>query len=61
MEGSTFNSVQDVIREVHNSGEPVTRKSQAILKRAILRESWELSNDEIVLGRKLGIVSNVVE
>ena len=56
-EGSSFGSIQELIREQHSSGAPVTKKSQAILRKAILREEWELSNDDIVLGIKLGNVS----
>ena len=41
----------------HKSGLPVTAKSQTILKTAILKEDWELNNDDIELGAKIGNVS----
>ena len=43
----------------HSCGQPVTKKSQAILRKAILREEWELSNDEVTLGAKLGNVRSI--
>lgn len=36
---------------------PVTVKSGAILRRPVMRERWELSNDDVVLLEKIGRVS----
>ena len=56
-EGKDFTTIQELISNQHSSGLPVTNKSQAILSRAILKEEWELNNDDIDLGDKLGNVS----
>lgn len=53
-EGASFPTIQELIRVQHESGQPVTNKSQAILKKAILREDWELLNDHIHLEMKIG-------
>nr|KAG5707300.1 hypothetical protein BaRGS_000074 [Batillaria attramentaria] len=53
-EGSSSPTVQELIRQQHASGLPVTNKSQAILKKPILREDWELLNDHIHLEMKIG-------
>lgn len=55
-EGQEFPTIQELITNQHQSQEPVTNKSQAILVKAILKEEWELNNDEIKLGEKLGNV-----
>ncbi|XP_033327020.1 tyrosine-protein kinase Fer isoform X3 [Megalopta genalis] len=45
-EGPTFPSIQELIRHQWLSGLPVTSRSGAILKTPILRERWELNNDD---------------
>ncbi|XP_036322779.1 tyrosine-protein kinase Fer-like [Rhagoletis pomonella] len=53
-EGPPFPSIQELIMHQYQSELPVTVKSGAILKRAICRERWELSNDDVVLLEKIG-------
>lgn len=36
----------------------MTSRSGAILKTPILRERWELNNDDVILLEKIGRVSN---
>ncbi|XP_046830563.1 tyrosine-protein kinase Fer isoform X2 [Vespa crabro] len=53
-EGPTFPSIQELIRHQWKSGLPVTSRSGAILKTPILRERWELNNDDVILLEKIG-------
>ncbi|XP_017757149.1 PREDICTED: tyrosine-protein kinase Fer isoform X1 [Eufriesea mexicana] len=53
-EGPTFPSIQELIRHQWISGLPVTSRSGAILKTPILRERWELNNDDVILLEKIG-------
>lgn len=38
----------------------VTKKSQAVISRPIVREDWELNNDDIELGEKIDNVSILI-
>ncbi|XP_064645641.1 tyrosine-protein kinase Fer-like isoform X2 [Lineus longissimus] len=53
-EGPSFPTVQELIDHQLKSDLPVTVRSQAILKRAIVRSDWQLKNDEVILGPKIG-------
>ncbi|XP_034173781.1 tyrosine-protein kinase Fer isoform X6 [Osmia lignaria lignaria] len=53
-EGPTFPSIQELIKHQWLSGLPVTSRSGAILKTPILRERWELNNDDVILLEKIG-------
>ncbi|XP_078328610.1 tyrosine-protein kinase Fer-like isoform X2 [Crassostrea virginica] len=53
-EGRSFPTISELVNHQHLSGEPVTTKSQTILKNAILREQWQLRNDDIALEQKIG-------
>ncbi|XP_006567254.1 tyrosine-protein kinase Fer isoform X4 [Apis mellifera] len=53
-EGPTFPSIQELIRHQWLSGLPVTSRSGAILKTPIIRERWELNNDDVILLEKIG-------
>ena len=46
-----------MISNQYRSGRPVTIHSGALLKTPVLRETWELKNDDILLGEKIGSVS----
>jgi len=54
LEGENYATIQELIINQHRSGQPVTNKSQAILRNAIVKENWELKNDDILLGDKIG-------
>ena len=56
-EGSVFPTISELVNHQYHSGEPVTNKSGTILSNPILRESWELRNDDIALDQKIGNVS----
>ncbi|XP_076175281.1 tyrosine-protein kinase Fer isoform X2 [Ptiloglossa arizonensis] len=53
-EGPTFPSIQELISHQWLSGSPVTSRSGAILKTPIMRERWELNNDDVILLEKIG-------
>lgn len=60
-EGPSFQSIQELIIHQYQSEAPVTSRSGAILKKPILRETWELNNDDVILIDKIGRVSAVVK
>ncbi|XP_062566100.1 tyrosine-protein kinase Fer-like [Saccostrea cucullata] len=53
-EGRSFPTISELVNYQHMSGEPVTTKSQTILKTPIIREQWQLRNDDIALEMKIG-------
>lgn len=53
-EGPAFPSVRELIVHQHRSGLPVTGRSGAVLVRPIIRERWELNNDDVTLLDKIG-------
>lgn len=53
-EGPAFPSVRELIIHQHRSGLPVTGRSGAVLVRPIVRERWELNNDDVTLLDKIG-------
>lgn len=53
-EGPAFPSIQELIMHQHQSELPVTGRSGAVLRKPVLRERWELSNDDVVLLDKIG-------
>ncbi|KAK2171480.1 hypothetical protein NP493_1060g01042 [Ridgeia piscesae] len=54
LEGDVFPTVQELVLHQHESGVAVTKKSEVVLKKAIRREEWELSNNDVTLGQKIG-------
>lgn len=56
-EGPSFPSIQELILHQYQSETPVTSRSGSILKKPVLRERWELSNDDVILLDKIGRVS----
>ncbi|XP_063216956.1 tyrosine-protein kinase Fer isoform X4 [Bacillus rossius redtenbacheri] len=53
-EGPAFSTVQELIHYQYKSNLPVTGRSGAVLRKPILRERWELNNDDVVLLDKIG-------
>ncbi|XP_053387750.1 tyrosine-protein kinase Fer-like isoform X4 [Mercenaria mercenaria] len=53
-EGNTYPTIPELVNHQYQSGQPVTNKSGTILSKPILRESWELNNDDIALETKIG-------
>lgn len=59
-EGPAFPTVQELILHQYQSSLPVTGRSGAVLRKPILRERWELNNDDVVLLDKIGRVRNFI-
>ncbi|GAB0088288.1 Tyrosine-protein kinase [Sergentomyia squamirostris] len=53
-EGRSFPSIQELIMYQYTSEATVTQRSGAILRKPVLRERWELSNDDVILLDKIG-------
>merc|ERR1719495_1383736 len=53
-EGPAFSTIQELIVHQFQSGSPVTSRSGAVLKSPVLREKWELNNDDVDLVEKIG-------
>uniref|UniRef100_A0A182VWY2 non-specific protein-tyrosine kinase n=1 Tax=Anopheles minimus TaxID=112268 RepID=A0A182VWY2_9DIPT len=53
-EGPAFPSIQELIVHQYQSELPVTGRSGAVLRKPVLRERWELSNDDVILLDKIG-------
>lgn len=58
-EGPAFPSIQELILHQNLSETPVTSRSGAVLKKPVLRERWELSNDDVILLDKIGRVCSI--
>uniref|UniRef100_U5EPN0 Tyrosine-protein kinase n=1 Tax=Corethrella appendiculata TaxID=1370023 RepID=U5EPN0_9DIPT len=53
-EGPAFPSIQELILHQYQSEMAVTGRSGAVLRKPVLRERWELSNDDVILLDKIG-------
>ncbi|CAM1314224.1 FES (predicted) [Pycnogonum litorale] len=53
-EGPAFPSIQELVAHQHQSSSAVTNKSGVILKTPVLRERWELNNNDVELISKIG-------
>ncbi|XP_060083276.1 tyrosine-protein kinase Fer-like [Ylistrum balloti] len=53
-EGPSFPTIHELVNYQYKIGTDVTSKSRAILKKPILREQWQLKNDDIALEMKIG-------
>jgi len=53
-EGPAFNTIQELISHQYQSGATVTARSGAVLRNPVLREKWELNNDDVELVEKIG-------
>ena len=60
-EGDNCATIQELILKQHMSRQPVTNKSKAILNKPVVREHWELQNDDIQLHESIGQVSELIE
>lgn len=53
-EGPAFSTVQELIMYQYHSNTPVTNRSGAMIKNPILREQWQLNNEDVELVEKIG-------
>ena len=56
-EGNQYPSIPELVIQQYQSNLPVTNKSQAILSTPIVREDWEINNDDIEQAEKIDNVS----
>lgn len=54
LDGEAFPSIPKLIHHLQSSSLPVTKKSEAILKKPILKDKWVLEHDDIILGPLIG-------
>ncbi|MEQ2243594.1 hypothetical protein ILYODFUR_008506 [Ilyodon furcidens] len=54
LDGEGFHSIPKLIHHLQSSGLPVTKKSEATLKKPILKDKWVLEHDDIILGPLIG-------
>lgn len=60
LEGQAHSTIQELIIQQHKSMTAVTNKSQAILTAPVMRETWQIKNDDIKLEDKIGNVSEFI-
>ncbi|KAK3595439.1 hypothetical protein CHS0354_003434 [Potamilus streckersoni] len=53
-EGQAYSTIPELVMQQYQSKSPITNKSQAYMYNPILRESWELNNDDVALETKIG-------
>ena len=53
-EGPTFPTIQELIWHQHQSSNPVTSRSGAVLRSPVTREKWEMNNEDVELVEKIG-------
>ncbi|XP_015229343.1 PREDICTED: tyrosine-protein kinase Fes/Fps isoform X2 [Cyprinodon variegatus] len=54
LDGEGFTSIPKLIHHLHSSRLPVTKKSEAVLKKPIVKDKWVLEHDDIILGPLIG-------
>ncbi|XP_023187519.1 tyrosine-protein kinase Fes/Fps isoform X2 [Xiphophorus maculatus] len=54
LDGEGFHSIPKLINHLQSSRSPVTRKTEATLKKPILKDKWVLEHDDIILGPLIG-------
>ncbi|XP_032417507.1 tyrosine-protein kinase Fes/Fps [Xiphophorus hellerii] len=54
LDGEGFQSIPKLINHLQSSRLPVTRKTEATLKKPILKDKWVLEHDDIILGPLIG-------
>ncbi|XP_027871869.1 tyrosine-protein kinase Fes/Fps isoform X2 [Xiphophorus couchianus] len=54
LDGEGFQSIPKLINHLQASRSPVTRKTEATLKKPILKDKWVLEHDDIILGPLIG-------
>ncbi|XP_041846405.1 tyrosine-protein kinase Fes/Fps isoform X2 [Melanotaenia boesemani] len=54
LDGEGFHSITLLIHHLQSSGQPITKKSEVVLKKPILKDKWVLEHDDIILGPLIG-------
>ncbi|XP_072236573.1 tyrosine-protein kinase Fes/Fps [Leuresthes tenuis] len=54
LDGECFQSIPKLIQHLQSSRQHVTRRSDVVLKKPILKDKWVLEHDDIILGPLIG-------
>ncbi|XP_051947574.1 tyrosine-protein kinase Fes/Fps-like isoform X2 [Xyrauchen texanus] len=54
LDGEGFSSVPLLLDNLMNSHQPVTKKTDIVLKRPVLKDKWVLEHDDVILGQSIG-------
>ncbi|XP_060901572.1 tyrosine-protein kinase Fes/Fps [Labrus mixtus] len=54
LDGEGFPSIPQLIRYLQSSQQHVTKKSDIVLKKPVLKDKWVLDHDDIILGQLIG-------
>ncbi|XP_020516690.1 tyrosine-protein kinase Fes/Fps [Labrus bergylta] len=54
LDGEGFPSIPQLIRYLQSSQQHITKKSDIVLKKPVLKDKWVLDHDDIVLGQLIG-------
>ncbi|XP_061600103.1 tyrosine-protein kinase Fes/Fps isoform X2 [Cololabis saira] len=54
LDGDSFHSVPQLIHHLRSSRQHVTRRTDVVLKKSIVKDKWVLEHDDIVLGPLIG-------
>ncbi|KAM6943509.1 tyrosine-protein kinase Fes/Fps [Xenentodon cancila] len=54
LDGDSFHSIPQLIHHLRSSRQHVTRRTDVVLKKPILKDKWVLEHDDIILGPLIG-------
>lgn len=54
LDGESFSSIPQMIHHLLSSRQHITKKSNIVLKKPVLKDKWVLEHDDIILGRLIG-------
>nr|XP_054588116.1 tyrosine-protein kinase Fes/Fps [Nothobranchius furzeri] len=54
LDGEGFNSIPKLIHHLQSSRQPITKRSDVLLKKPVLKDKWVLEHDDIILGPLIG-------
>ncbi|TNM91169.1 hypothetical protein fugu_003458 [Takifugu bimaculatus] len=57
LEGDSFHTIPHLIHHYQTSQQHITKRSEIVLRRPVLKDKWVLEHDDIVLGSVIGQVS----
>ncbi|XP_074522889.1 tyrosine-protein kinase Fes/Fps [Halichoeres trimaculatus] len=54
LDGESFHSIPQLIHHLRSSRQNITKKSNIVLKKPVLKDKWVLEHDDIILGQLIG-------
>ncbi|XP_029001196.1 tyrosine-protein kinase Fes/Fps isoform X1 [Betta splendens] len=54
LDGEGFHSIPQLVQHLMSSQQHITKKSDAVLKKPVLKDKWVLEHDDITLGQLIG-------